>query len=105
MPFKFLPDDTLYILKVVFESTVDTQCGQRDRPKSLHFHISRGLISNVRSSEGCSRADLALCVNSCQIGSLFYGSESAEGPPVISDKFINHFQGTYVSTNPAFPLF
>uniref|UniRef100_A0A0A9WS61 UHRF1-binding protein 1-like protein n=1 Tax=Lygus hesperus TaxID=30085 RepID=A0A0A9WS61_LYGHE len=62
--------------RVIFESAVDTQCGQRDRPKSLHIQISRALISNVRSSDGCSRADLSRCINACQMGSLFLGQIS-----------------------------
>lgn len=85
--------------QVVFESVIDTQCGQRDRPKSLHIQISRALISNVRSSDCCSRADLARCINACQMGSLFFGTDfpcSEDDPIVIPDKFVDHIQGKHV---------
>ncbi|XP_024085881.1 UHRF1-binding protein 1-like isoform X2 [Cimex lectularius] len=81
--------------RVIFESNVEIQCGQRDRPKALHIQVSRALISNVRSSDGCSRADLAKCVNALQLGSLFFGNEFPvkEGDfAVIPDKFIDHIQ-------------
>lgn len=83
--------------RVILESSGD-HLGQRDRPKSLHLQASRVTITNVRSTQdSCSRADLAKCVHSFQLGSLFFGSEFPSRPGeyhVVNNKFINHLEGT-----------
>lgn len=79
--------------RVIFECCNESQCGQRDRPKSLQFQVSRALISNVRSADCCSRADLAKCIYASQLGSLFYGCEfpvNESDQVVITNKFIDH---------------
>ncbi|PSN57252.1 hypothetical protein C0J52_02548 [Blattella germanica] len=48
--------------RVVFEQTGEHP-NQRDRPKSLHFQVSRATVTNVRSMEHSSRADLAKCTD------------------------------------------
>lgn len=83
--------------RVVLESTVE-HLNQRDRPKSLHVQASRVTITNVRSTrDSCSRADLAKCVRSFQLGSLFFGSDFPSKPGeyhVVNKKFIKHLEGT-----------
>ncbi|XP_034239731.1 UHRF1-binding protein 1-like isoform X2 [Thrips palmi] len=83
--------------RIVLESTVE-HLSQRDRPKSLHVQASRVTITNVRSTrDSCSRADLAKCVHSFQLGSLFFGSDFPSKPGefhVVNKKFIKHLEGT-----------
>ncbi|KAL1129939.1 hypothetical protein AAG570_012883 [Ranatra chinensis] len=81
--------------RIVFESNSEVQYGQRDRPKSLHIQVSRAQISNVRSADSCSKADLAKCINASQLGSLFYNNEfpAKEGDfTVVNEKFIKHIK-------------
>lgn len=66
---------------------------QRDRPKSLSFQVTRATITNVRSLEQSSRADLAKCVDSFHMGSLFFGSEFPSQPNdfyIVTQKFLDH---------------
>ncbi|XP_054261337.1 bridge-like lipid transfer protein family member 3B isoform X2 [Macrosteles quadrilineatus] len=82
--------------RLVLES-VGEQLGQKDRPRSLHFNVSRASITNVRSVERCSRADLAKCVHAYQLGSLFYNTDFPSKPDdlaVLTDKFLSHVQCT-----------
>lgn len=65
--------------RLIFESYKDYII-QRDRPKSLTFEVTRATITNVRSLEQSSRADLAKCVDSFHMGSLFFGSEYPSRP-------------------------
>lgn len=82
--------------RVVFESQQDHP-NQRDRPKSLHIQTSRASVTNVRSTERSSRADLAQCLNAFQMGQMFFGAEfpSQSGDyHVVTDKFLQHCAGT-----------
>lgn len=85
-----------FLLQVVLESSVE-HLSQRDRPKSLHVQASRVTVTNVRSTrDSCSRADLAKCVHSFQLGSLFFGSDFPSKPGeyhVVNKKFIKHLEG------------
>ncbi|XP_063909988.1 bridge-like lipid transfer protein family member 3B isoform X3 [Zophobas morio] len=78
--------------RISFESAIDYP-NQRDRPKSLSFQVTRITITNVRSLEQSSRADLAKCVDSFHMGSLFFGSEfPSRGTDfyVVTQKFLDH---------------
>nr|XP_018902773.1 PREDICTED: UHRF1-binding protein 1-like [Bemisia tabaci] len=81
--------------RMVFESSQETS-GQRDRPKSLHFHVSRLSLTNNRSPDyGSARADLAKCIHTYQLGSLFYGVDfpsSATDFHIITEKFLDHVE-------------
>ncbi|XP_033611265.1 UHRF1-binding protein 1-like isoform X3 [Cryptotermes secundus] len=82
--------------RVIFESSADHP-NQRDRPKSLHFQVSRASVTNVRSMEHSSRADLAKCIDTYQLGSLFYGADFPALPDdyhVVTEKFLRHVAGT-----------
>ncbi|XP_025997064.1 UHRF1-binding protein 1-like isoform X2 [Solenopsis invicta] len=82
--------------RIVFESQQDYP-NQKDRPKSLHLQTSRASITNVRSTERSSRADLAQCLNAFQMGQMFFGAEfpSKSGDfHVVTDKFLVHCAGT-----------
>ncbi|XP_011063117.1 PREDICTED: UHRF1-binding protein 1-like isoform X2 [Acromyrmex echinatior] len=82
--------------RIVFESQQDYP-NQKDRPKSLHIQTSRASITNVRSTERSSRADLAQCLNAFQMGQMFFGAEfpSKSGDfHVVTDKFLAHCAGT-----------
>ncbi|KAG5312691.1 UH1BL protein, partial [Acromyrmex insinuator] len=82
--------------RIVFESQQDYP-NQKDRPKSLHIQTSRASITNVRSTERSSRADLAQCLNAFQMGQMFFGAEfpSKSGDfYVVTDKFLAHCAGT-----------
>ncbi|KYQ54512.1 UHRF1-binding protein 1-like protein, partial [Trachymyrmex zeteki] len=80
--------------RVVFESQQDYP-NQKDRPKSLHIQTSRASITNVRSTERSSRADLAQCLNAFQMGQMFFGAEfpSTDNirqiPPNFSSNSVN----------------
>lgn len=78
------------------ESNVDHHT-QRDRPKSLHLQVTRATITNVRSLEHSSRADLAKCVDSFYMGSLFFGSDFPSQPDdyyIVTQKFLDHISAT-----------
>lgn len=80
--------------RLILESN-NEKTGQKDRPRSLHFQVSRASITNVRSVERCSRADLAKCIHSYQLGTLFYGEDFPSQPGdyhVVTDKFVNHVE-------------
>ncbi|XP_011137183.1 UHRF1-binding protein 1-like isoform X3 [Harpegnathos saltator] len=82
--------------RIVFESQQDYP-NQKDRPKSLHLQTSRASITNVRSTERSSRADLAQCLNAFQMGQMFFGAEfpSKSGDfHVVTEKFLAHCGGT-----------
>ncbi|KAL0134373.1 hypothetical protein PUN28_001277 [Cardiocondyla obscurior] len=82
--------------RIVFESQQDYP-NQKDRPRSLHLQTSRASITNVRSTERSSRADLAQCLNAFQMGQMFFGAEfpSKSGDfHVVTDKFLAHCAGT-----------
>ncbi|XP_076231903.1 bridge-like lipid transfer protein family member 3B isoform X2 [Calliopsis andreniformis] len=82
--------------RVVFESQQDYP-NQKDRPKSLHIQTSRASITNVRSTERSSRADLAQCLNAFQMGQMFFSTEFPNKPndfSVVTDKFLAHCAGT-----------
>ncbi|XP_046432268.1 UHRF1-binding protein 1-like isoform X2 [Neodiprion fabricii] len=88
--------------RVIFESQQDHP-NQRDRPKSLHIQTSRASITNVRSTERSSRADLAQCLNAFQMGQMFFGAEFPSQPGdyhVVTDKFLRHCAGTDGIRNP-----
>lgn len=83
--------------QIVFENQQDYP-NQKDRPKSLHIQTSRALITNVRSVERSSRADLAQCLNTFQMGQMFFGAEfpSKENDfHVVTDKFLAHCAGNF----------
>ncbi|VEN47609.1 unnamed protein product [Callosobruchus maculatus] len=78
--------------RVNFESSLDHPT-QKDRPKCLSFQVTRAIITNVRSLEQSSRADLAKCVDSFHMGSLFFGTEFPSQPGdfyIVTQKFIDH---------------
>ncbi|KAF5308895.1 hypothetical protein FQR65_LT00595 [Abscondita terminalis] len=78
--------------KVTFESAMDYH-NQRDRPKTLNFQITRATITNVRSLEQSSRADLAKCVDFFHMGSLFFGTEFPSASNdfyIVTQKFLDH---------------
>ncbi|KYN07307.1 UHRF1-binding protein 1-like protein [Cyphomyrmex costatus] len=82
--------------RVIFESQQDYP-NQKDRPKSLHIQTSRASITNVRSTERSSRADLAQCLNAFQMGQMFFGAEFPNKSGdfhVVTDKFLAHCAGT-----------
>ncbi|XP_076645786.1 bridge-like lipid transfer protein family member 3B [Halictus rubicundus] len=82
--------------RIVFESQQDYP-NQKDRPKSLHIQTSRASITNVRSTERCSRADLAQCLNTFQMGQMFFSTEfpnKTDDYQVVTDKFLSHCAGT-----------
>lgn len=77
------------------ESPIDHP-GQKDRPKSLHLQVSRASITNVRSLDRSSRADLEKCVDLFKMCSLFFNNGFPSNPkdlPLVSQKFIDHFSG------------
>lgn len=77
---------------MTFESNVEYH-NQRDRPKSLNFQVTRVTITNVRSLEHSSRADLAKCVDSFHMGSLFFGSDFPSQSSdfyIVTQKFLDH---------------
>ncbi|XP_043268359.1 UHRF1-binding protein 1 isoform X2 [Venturia canescens] len=81
--------------RIVFEGQHDYP-NQRDRPKSLHIQTSRVSITNVRSNERSSRADLAACLNAFQMAQMFFGAEfpSKESDfHVVTEKFLDHCAG------------
>ncbi|XP_076181630.1 bridge-like lipid transfer protein family member 3B isoform X2 [Ptiloglossa arizonensis] len=82
--------------RIVFESQQDYP-NQKDRPKSLHIQTSRASITNVRSTERSSRADLAQCLNAFQMGQMFFGTEFPNKQSdfhVVTDKFFAHCAAT-----------
>lgn len=82
----------------MFESQQDYP-NQKDRPKSLHIQTSRASITNVRSTERSSRADLAQCLNAFQMGQMFFGAEfpsKSRDFHVVTDKFLAHCAGMYL---------
>ncbi|XP_078033508.1 bridge-like lipid transfer protein family member 3B isoform X5 [Augochlora pura] len=82
--------------RIVFESQQDYP-NQKDRPKSLHIQTSRASITNVRSTERSSRADLAQCLNAFQMGQMFFSTEfpnKSDDYQVVTDKFLAHCSGT-----------
>lgn len=77
---------------ITFESAIEFH-NQKDRPKALSFQVTRATITNVRSLEQSSRADLAKCIDSFHMGSLFFGSEFPSKPGdfyIVTQKFIDH---------------
>lgn len=82
--------------RIIFDNLIDHP-NQKDRPKSLHIEISRASITNVRTLEHSSRADLAKCVDTFQLGSLFYGADfpsTKSDCNVVTEKFFQHLRGT-----------
>lgn len=82
--------------RITFESAIDYP-NQRDRPKSLNFQVTRVTLTNIRSLEQSSRADLAKCVDSFHMGSLFFGSDFPSKPTdfyVVTQKFLDHISAT-----------
>lgn len=81
-----------FFFQINFESAVDHPT-QRDRPKCLSFQVTRATITNVRSLEHSSRADLAKCIDSFHMGSLFFGSDFPSKPSdfyIVTQKFLDH---------------
>ncbi|CAG9767009.1 unnamed protein product [Ceutorhynchus assimilis] len=75
-----------------FESSEEHH-NQRDRPKCLSMQVTRATVTNVRTLEHSSRADLAKCVDSFHMGSLFFGTDFPSRPDdfyVVTQKFIDH---------------
>lgn len=63
----------------------------------MHIQTSRVSITNVRTCEKSSRADLAECLNAFQMGQMFFSTDfpSKESDlHVITEKLINHSAGT-----------
>ncbi|KAK9891592.1 hypothetical protein WA026_015552 [Henosepilachna vigintioctopunctata] len=78
--------------RVSFESNVP-HINQKDRPKILNFQVTRATITNVRSLELSSRADLAKCVDNFHMGSLFFGSDFPSVSTdlyIVTQKFLDH---------------
>lgn len=90
----------MFLFQIIFESKQDYP-NQKDRPKSLHIQTSRATITNVRSVERSSRADLAQCLNAFQTGQMFFGTEfpNIEGDfNVVTEKFLEHSAGNHLSS-------
>lgn len=86
----------LPLFQITFESAID-HVNQRDRPKILSFQVTRATITNVRSLEQSSRADLAKCVDSFHMGSLFFGSEFPSQSTdfyIVTQKFLDHISAS-----------
>jgi hypothetical protein len=67
------------------------------------MQTSRATLTNVRSSESSSRADLAQCLNAFQMGQMFFGSEFPNKPgdrQVITNKFLEHCAGKSIKIIP-----
>lgn len=82
--------------RVNFEST-GSYPNQKDRPKTLSFQITRATLTNVRSLEQSSRADLAKCVDSFHMGSLFFCSDFPSLPGdfyTVTQKFLDHISAS-----------
>ncbi|XP_044747939.1 UHRF1-binding protein 1 [Coccinella septempunctata] len=78
--------------RISFESNT-SHVNQKDRPKILNFQVTRATVTNVRSLEQSSRADLAKCVDSFHMGSLFFGSGFPSDPSdfyIVTQKFLDH---------------
>lgn len=85
-----------HFFQITFESAVDHP-NQRDRPKILSFQVTRATITNVRSLEQSSRADLAKCVDSFHMGSLFFGTEfpsQSNDFYIVTQKFLDHISAS-----------
>ncbi|XP_065226318.1 bridge-like lipid transfer protein family member 3B isoform X2 [Planococcus citri] len=69
----------------------------KDRPRSLHFQVSRIVVTNSRSTHAqASRSSLAKVVGACQMRSLYLSDDfpsKCSDYHVVTDKFINHAQG------------
>ncbi|XP_046394074.1 UHRF1-binding protein 1 isoform X3 [Ischnura elegans] len=82
--------------RLILESRTE-HLSQRDRPKALHFQTSRALITNMRSPELGSLADLSICLNAFQEGRLFFGGSTFPSQnsdfQVVIDKFLSHLNG------------
>lgn len=92
----YIRNNNIIYLKVTFETSVEYH-NQRDRPKTLNFQVTRVTITNVRSLEQSSRADLAKCVDSFHMGSLFFGTEFPSHPNdlyIVTQKFLDHIAAT-----------
>lgn len=77
---------------MLFESDVEYH-SQQNRPKTLTFQVTRATVTNVRSIEQSSRADLAKCVDSFHMGSLFFGSDFPSDSSdfyIVTQKFLDH---------------
>lgn len=82
--------------RLVFESAIDHP-GQKDRPRSLHLQVSRAFITNVRSADQTSRANLEKCIDSFQLCSLFFNGDFpslSTDFPLVTEKFIHHVTGS-----------
>ncbi|CAG9864349.1 unnamed protein product [Phyllotreta striolata] len=80
--------------RINFESAAEHP-NQKDRPKCLSFQATRATVTNARNLEQSSRADLARCVDSFHMGSLFFGGEFPSRPDdfyVVTQKFIDHIE-------------
>lgn len=63
----------------------------------MNFQVTRATITNVRSLEQSSRADLAKCVDSFHMGSLFFGTDFPSHPNdfyIVTQKFLDHISAT-----------
>ncbi|XP_074033152.1 bridge-like lipid transfer protein family member 3B [Leptinotarsa decemlineata] len=80
------------LLKVSFGNAF-LQSNHQNRPKSLAIYVTKAVITNVRGFEESSRADLAKCLDSLHMGSLFFGTDfpsDADDLYVVTQKFVDH---------------
>ncbi|CAG7723422.1 unnamed protein product [Allacma fusca] len=85
----------LIMPKVVFENK-KLYPSQKERPQSLHFQVSRLVLSNYRSNETGSLHELTQCLELLQRGDLAYGTDfpsKDHDVPLIAEKFILHAEG------------
>ncbi|KAL1505764.1 hypothetical protein ABEB36_005251 [Hypothenemus hampei] len=79
-----------------FESSMEYH-NQRDRPKCLSLQVTRATVTNVRTLEHSSRADLAKCIDSFYMGSLFFGSDfpsKQDDIYLVTQKFLDHISAS-----------
>lgn len=83
---------------MIFPSGVEYE-NQRDRPKALQIQVSRAVVTNVRcaTESRSSLAELARCVDACQMAALL--NEGADFPgkpadmPLATEKLLRHVAG------------
>lgn len=83
-------------IKVLVDTGGIEYRNQRDRPRLLQIQVERASVTNIRSMEHSSRADLAKCVDALQSAPLFYGASFPATPSdrhVVTEKFLKHLAG------------
>lgn len=93
----------LIMPKVVFENKTFYPSAQKERPNSLHFQVSRMILSNYRSVDTGTMHQLTQCLELLQRGDLVYGTDFPSKPEdqtLCNEKFIKHAEGSLFITFP-----